>query len=335
MEVLVIDDEIVLRETVAHTLRESGYQVTTACSGHEALEILKNGRQQLVISDWNMVGMSGLELCRIIRNTDFHRYIYFILLTSNNNKQDTLAGLNSGADDYITKPFHPQELILRVNTGRRIVRVESRDIVIFTLAKLAESRDPETGLHLDRVRRYCQALARHLQHAPDFRETINDEFVRLVYETSPLHDIGKVAIPDSILLKPGRLTEHEFEVMKTHTTHAATTLAAAIEEFPHADFLQMARDIAISHHERFDGSGYPRGLAGHDIPLCGRIVALADVYDALTSKRVYKEAMSHEDAKLIIEKERGRHFDPAIVDAFGNIADQFLTIRNQFSEDSQ
>lgn len=333
MDVLVIDDEYSLRETVAQTLRAAGYRVTTAGSGREALDILWQGRQQLVVSDWHMPGMSGLELCRVIRNSDFRRYVYFILLTGSHETQDILDGLSAGADDYVTKPFHPRELVLRVNTGRRILRVESRDMVIFTLAKLAESRDLETGAHLERVRHYCQALARHLQHTPGFQETINDEFVRLVYETSPLHDIGKVAIPDSILLKPGRLTEQEFAVMKTHTTHAAQTLSAAVDEFPHAEFLRMAHDIALSHHERYDGSGYPRGLSGEDIPLCGRIVALADVYDALTSKRVYKAAMSHGDAKSLIVSERGRHFDPAIVEAFLSIEDKFLAIRALHSDD--
>ena len=333
MDVLVVDDEYSLRETVAHTLRAANYRVTTTGNGREALDILRQGGQQLVVSDWSMPGLSGLELCRAIRNADFRRYVYFILLTGHNRPQDTLDGLNAGADDYVTKPFHSQELVLRVNTGRRIISVESRDVTIFTLAKLAEFRDPETGAHLERVRGYSRALARQLQHTPEFRETIDDEFVRLVYETSPLHDIGKVAIPDSILLKPGRLTEQEFDVMKTHTSHAAQMLAEAIQEFPNAAFLRMAHDIALAHHERYDGSGYPRGLAGDDIPLCARIVALADVYDALTSQRVYKEAMSHEAAKSLIVNERGRHFDPAIVDAFLNIADQFLALRTRCTDD--
>jgi putative two-component system response regulator len=161
---------------------------------------------------------------------------------------------------------------------------------------------------------------------------IDDDYVRLIYETSPLHDIGKVAIPDAILLKPGKLTADEFAVMKTHTVQGAQTLAAAMIEFPNAAFLRMSHDIALCHHERYDGRGYPRGLAGDAIPLCGRIVALADVYDALTSKRVYKSAMSHEEARTTIVAGRGAHFDPIVVDAFLHVEDEFLTIPSRYVE---
>jgi putative two-component system response regulator len=245
-----------------------------------------------------------------------------------------LEGLSAGVDDYVTKPFQPSELVMRVNTGRRIIATESRDMTIFVLAKLAESRDPETGAHLERVRSYCHALAEHLQHSARFSGELDDDYVRLIFETSPLHDIGKVAIPDSVLLKPSRLTAQEFEIMKTHTLHGAKTLSAAMHEFPNAAFLRMAYDIALSHHEHFNGSGYPRGLAGEAIPLCGRIVALADVYDALTSKRVYKDAMSHAAAKAIIVSETGKHFDPAVVDAFLKLDDEFVAIRARYAEDS-
>jgi putative two-component system response regulator len=335
MDVLVVDDEECLRQSVSYTLRSEGYRVTTACNGREAMEILRANGQQLVVSDWNMPGMNGLELCRAVREADLRRYVYFILLTSHKHPLDTLEGLSAGADDYVTKPFHPRELILRVNTGRRIISVESRDMTIFALAKLAESRDPETGEHLERVRGYCWALASRLQRTFRFGDQVDQEFIRTVYETCPLHDIGKVAIPDAILLKPGRLTEDEFEVMKTHTLHGADTLAAAIKEFPNAGFLRMAHDIALTHHERYDGTGYPQRLAGHQIPLCGRIMAVADVYDALTSKRVYKDAFSHETAKSIIVNDRGQHFDPIIVDAFLEIEHEFLAIRAQYAEEER
>lgn len=332
MDVLVVDDELPLRQMVSYTLRSAGYNVTTACNGQEALEILQHSNHQLVVSDWSMPGMTGLELCRSVRTRDLRRYIYFILLTSHDRPEDTLKGLGVGADDYVKKPFHPQELILRVNTGRRIVNVESRDVAIFALAKLAESRDPETGKHLERVRGYCNALARCLRQSPQFRDKFDDEFVHMVTLTSSLHDIGKVAIPDSILLKPGRLTPEEFEIMKSHTTSGAETLAAAIREFPNAAFLQMAHDIAISHHERFNGRGYPYGLSGSAIPICGRIVALADVYDALTSKRVYKSALSHAETRSMILAERGEHFDPDIVDAFIQMEDEFLAVHQKYAE---
>jgi putative two-component system response regulator len=187
---------------------------------------------------------------------------------------------------------------------------------------------------LERVRSYCRVLARRLREKPKFRDELDAEYLQLIYDTSPLHDIGKVAIPDAILLKPGKLTYDEFEVMKTHTLRGAETLAAALAEFPNARFLRMARDIAISHHEKYDGTGYPYGLTGDQIPLCGRIVALADVYDAMTSKRVYKDAFSHEHAKSIIVDDAGKHFDPDIVEAFLTEERQFVEIRMCHGEEA-
>jgi putative two-component system response regulator len=174
-----------------------------------------------------------------------------------------------------------------------------------------------------------------LQERPEFRRQVTDEFVGLIYQTSPLHDIGKVAIPDRILLKPGKLTEEEFEIMKTHTLHGAATLEAAMAEYPETPFLEMARDIALSHHEKYDGRGYPRGLAGDAIPLSARIMALADVYDALTSRRVYKEAFSHEKTRSMILQESGRHFDPAMIEAFQVQESSFIAIRAQHAEPEQ
>ena len=335
MNVLVVDDDPISLRAAAHALGQAGYAVTTARDGTEALEILARGRHRLVVSDWRMPRTSGVELCRAIRGGEFTRYVYFILLTGQVQPEETLVGLGAGADDYIHKPFDPAELILRVNIGRRIIGLETRDLTIFALAKLAESRDPETGAHLERVRSYCRVIARHLQGRPEFRRQVTDEFVGLIYQTSPLHDIGKVAIPDRILLKPGKLTEEEFEIMKTHTLHGAATLEAAMAEYPETPFLEMARDIALAHHEKYDGRGYPRGLAGEAIPLSARIMALADVYDALTSRRVYKEAFSHERTRSMILQESGRHFDPAMIEAFQAQEPSFVAIRAQHAEPEQ
>jgi putative two-component system response regulator len=279
-----------------------------------------------------MPELDGLELCRAIRSNLFHQYIYCIILTMQTHPPETLEGLNAGADDYIQKPFNPAELVLRVGIGRRIIGLEMRDLAIFALAKLAESRDPETGEHLQRVRNYCRVIAKHLQGQPKFIGRVDDEFVGLVYQTSPLHDIGKVAIPDRVLLKPGRLTPDEFEVMKSHTLRGAATLDAVLKEFPGTSFLEMAKDIVLYHHEKFDGQGYPRGLAGQSIPLAARIMALADVYDALTSRRVYKVAYNHDKAKSIIAEGIGTHFDPDIVEAFLAHERQFAAIREQYTE---
>lgn len=332
MKVLVIDDEAIARRMVEHTLREGGYEVVTATNGQQGLELLQQAECQLVVTDWEMPGMNGIDFCKAVRSGDFPHYVYVVMVTSRDRPVDTISGLTVGADDYVAKPFNPGELLMRVNTGRRIIGMESREMTIFALAKLAESRDPETGAHLERVRAYCRTLASQLQQNPAFKDAVDDTFVRLVYETSPLHDIGKVAIPDRILLKAGKLSDQEFDVMKTHTLHGAETLAATVAQFPNARFLQMAHEIALCHHEKYDGSGYPRGLSGDDIPLAGRIVALADVYDALTSKRVYKNAYSHEKARAIITDGSGKHFDPAIVDAFLEVEDEFVQIRRQYQD---
>ncbi|MDA1053372.1 MAG: response regulator [Planctomycetota bacterium] len=332
MNVLVVDDDRIARKAISRTLQEGGYDVTTAEDGQEALDLFQHHDFQIVVTDWEMPRISGIQLCRRIRAMGLRQYVYCIIVTCRDRAIDTICGFTEGADDFVTKPFNASELLMRVNVGRRIVQLETANMTIFALAKLAESRDPETGAHLERVRNYCRALAEFLQTLPNFADVINDEYRDLIYRTSPLHDIGKVAIPDHILLKPGRLTEDEFQVMKTHTLRGAATIESLLDEFPNARFLQIARDIILSHHEKWDGSGYPRGLAGEAIPLCGRIMAVADVYDALTSKRVYKDAFSHDETKSIIVKDAGTHFDPDIVDAFLAVEQKFLEIRSQHEE---
>ncbi len=331
MKILIADDNPIALDLLEHTLLRSGYEVITTDNGETALEILREGSCQMVITDWEMPGMTGPELCRQIRGASFMNYVYVILLTARREVSDTIEGMSAGADDFIVKPFQPSELILRMRAGERLLGLETRDLLIFALAKLAESRDSDTGAHLERVRTYSRIIAEHLSRQPKYHGVINHDFVRLIYLTSPLHDIGKVAIPDSVLLKPGPLTSEEFEIMKEHTTKGAATLEAALREYPTAHYLRMARDIAASHHERFDGSGYPAGLADEAIPLCGRIVALADVYDALTSRRIYKEAYSHEKARQIVVESRGSHFDPDVVDAFLAHEDKFIAIRQSLS----
>lgn len=205
-----------------------------------------------------------------------------------------------------------------------------RDLTIFAMAKLAESRDPDTGFHLDRVRAYAVELCRQLLRQKKFSAELSPDFIQLLWATCPLHDIGKVSIPDCVLLKPGRLDESEFEVMKAHSQIGADTLDLALEHFPKAEFLRMGRSIAAWHHERYDGKGYPDGLTGEDIPLCARIFALADVYDALVSRRVYKEAFTHQIAKSTITQGSKTQFDPVVVEAFLACQGRFDDIRNEF-----
>ncbi|HUT93551.1 MAG TPA: HD domain-containing phosphohydrolase [Thermoguttaceae bacterium] len=332
MRVLVVEDDDVTAEMLEHALGEFGYEVEIARNGREAFRQIRTGRYRLVVSDWEMPEMTGVELCRQIRKRRFGGYVYVILLTSRSGTRNVVEGLNAGADDFISKPFQPEELCVRLRAGERILSLQSRDLTIFAMAKLAESRDPETGAHLERIREYSRVLAEQLSRRTELRDQLDDEYIQTLYLTSPLHDIGKVGIPDRVLLKPGRLTADEFEVMKRHTAIGGETLEAVGRAHPGAQFLQMACDIAWSHHEKFDGSGYPRGLAGEEIPLCSRIVALADVYDALTTKRVYKPAYSHETAREIILEGTDTQFDPAMVEAFLQRESQFLTIRQQFAD---
>jgi len=331
MRILIADDDPSSLATLEAFLSAYGYDVTCTQNGAHAFELIQQEDHRLVISDWEMPEMSGLDLCLHVRERQLAAYVYFILLTSRELGGDLVSGLAAGADDFLRKPFNPEELRVRLRAAERIASLESRDTLIFSLAKLAESRDSETGEHLERMREYCLILAEQLGKTNKYRDIVDADFVRTIYATSPLHDIGKVGIPDSILLKPGKLTENEYTVMKTHTTIGADTLAAAVRDNPKTRFYRFAQDIVMTHHERFDGKGYPNGLAGEDIPLCGRILAVADVYDALTSKRVYKPAFTHETSKGIIVGDRGTAFDPDVVDAFLAVEGTFMKVRERLN----
>jgi putative two-component system response regulator len=332
MNILVVDDDPISIRMLQHTLSDAGHVVDVAFDGESALQRLRRGDIRIVISDWDMPGLSGEELCKAVRGPEFKRYIYFILLSGGSGDHDVVSGLSAGADDYIKKPFNPAELVMRVRAAARIVGMETLDMTIFAMAKLAEMRDTETGRHVERVALYSRALARQLAKYPKFAGVVDADYINLVYQTAPLHDIGKVAIPDAILMKSMPLSPEEFALMKTHTTLGSNTLDAAIREYPDTPFLLMARDIAATHHERWDGSGYPKSLSQNQIPLCGRIVAVADVYDAMTSSRPYKQAFDHQRVKQIIVESAGSHFDPDIVDAFLAAEIEFLRILNEFGE---
>lgn len=332
MRVLIVEDDLDALELLENALVHFGYDVSQATDGNTALEMIRTGEYRLVVSDWEMPGMTGLELCREVRQRTSCGYTYFILLTSRSGTHSLIDGLRAGADEFLSKPFDPDELQSRLRVAERILTLESRDVVIFSLAKLAEARDPETGAHLERIRAYCLLVAQQLCRMEKYSDLIDGDYVQMLYLTSPLHDIGKVGIPDNVLLKPGRLTPEEFEIMKQHAVIGGATLSAAVEAHPRAKYLQMARDIAISHHEKYDGTGYPHGLRHDEIPLCSRIVALSDVYDALTTARVYKPAYSHEVARNIILEGNGSHFDPDIVAAFLAVEEQFIATKEQLGD---
>ena len=332
MKILLVDDDEIALELLEISLVSQGHQVVKASNGYEALDTLASESIQFVITDWDMPVMDGLTLCRSIRRHTTTGYIYVILLTCYDREQEIIEGMSAGADDFITKPFNQHELAERVKAGERVLSLETRDMLIFALAKLAESRDQDTGMHLERVQRYSRRLAEALAEVPQVGEQVDSDFIRLVYQTSPLHDIGKVGIPDSVLLKPSRLSYEEYEIMKTHAEIGARTLNETLSNYPQAKFLEMARDIAYAHHEYWDGSGYPRGLKGIEIPLSARIVTVADVYDALTTRRVYKDAYTHEKARQMIEEDSGTHFDPLIVSTFLRIEDDFIDIASRFTD---
>lgn len=332
MTVLIADDDPINLRMLEQVLGKAGYRVETATNGKEAIEKVLQGHIRIVITDWEMPEMTGPELCRAIRAGNLKRYVYVLMLSAKESGSEVVEGLAAGADDFVRKPFFKEELLMRVRTGTRIVSMETLDMTIFAMAKLAEMRDTETGKHVERVARYSRALSRQLAKDPAFAGIVNHDFVNLVYQTAPLHDIGKVAIPDAILMKSMPLTNEEFALMRTHTTLGSATLEAAIQEYPDTPFLVMARDIALTHHERWDGTGYPRKLSGTDIPLVGRIVALADVYDAMTSARPYKRAFDHAYARAEILRAAGTHFDPDIVEAFRACEIEFIRILNEYGE---
>lgn len=331
MKILICEDEFVSRRKLEKIIGSLGYEFIVAEDGQQAYEYWENERPEMIISDWMMPHLTGIELCQKVREAEGSQYTYIIMVSAKHETTDTVAALEAGADDFITKPYIVEELAVRIRAGERSRTFQTKDIVIFSLAKLSESRDTETGNHLERIRHFSRLLAEQLADLPGNPCKINKVFIENIFLTSPLHDIGKVGIPDAILLKPGRLTDSEREVMKEHCRIGYDTLHEALEKYPHTDYLQMGAEIALYHHEKFDGTGYPKGLANEQIPLSARIVALADVYDALTSKRSYKDAYTHDQTAAMIKEDSGTHFDPLIVQTFLRCQDEFALIKQRYT----
>ncbi|QAU33331.1 two-component system response regulator [Janthinobacterium sp. 17J80-10] len=354
--VLVVDDSPDNLTLIASLLKDI-YQVKVANSGEKALRIAGGGNPpDLVLLDIMMPGMDGHEVCRRLKQDTATTHIPVIFLTARSDVTDEEAGLALGAVDYITKPISPAILLARVHAhlqlkasadflrdqnaflerevARRTRDLQAiQDVTIHAMASLAETRDNETGNHIRRTQHYVRVLAEALCGHPRFAAQLDARRIDMMCKSAPLHDIGKVGIPDHILLKPGRLTADEFEIMKTHTTLGRDAIEHAEEQLGMPlEFLACAKEIAYSHQEKWDGSGYPQGLAGDAIPLSARLMALADVYDALISRRVYKEPYPHEEAMRIIAEGRGTHFDPDLVDAFLVIHEQFRDIAARFMD---
>jgi len=356
--VLVIDDTAD-NLTLVSALLGGTYTVRLANNGERALAMATSDPPNLILLDIMMPGMDGYEVCRRLKADPRTRDIPVIFLTAKVETVDEEQGFALGAVDYITKPISPPIVLARVKTHLALKaladalrhkneflehEVEQRtqeiaaiqDVTILAMASLAETRDSDTGNHIRRTQYYVQALALNLQSHPRFSHFLTDRNITTLFKSAPLHDIGKVGIPDRILLKPGRLEPFEFEIMKTHTTVGRDAIAFAERSLgtPVA-FLSMAKEIALSHQEKWDGSGYPEGLAGDAIPISARLMALADVYDALISRRVYKDGMSHEAAFEIIFANKGSHFDPDIVDSFVLIQEEFRAIALRFSDSDE
>jgi HD-GYP domain-containing protein (c-di-GMP phosphodiesterase class II) len=253
-----------------------------------------------------------------------------VLAAATGGKLDGRVPVSSN-DEFGVMARYTNQMIVSLRDRTTLLQ-RTQDVTILTLASLAETRDNETGAHILRTQRYVRALAMRLRDHPRFRAELSDEAIELIYKSAPLHDVGKVGVPDAILLKPGKLTDEEWAVMRTHPQLGACALQAAEDSLGSNSFLRYAREIALTHHEKWDGSGYPAGLAGEAIPVSGRLMALADVYDALITKRVYKPAWSHEQAARTVREGAGSHFDPAVVAAFSAAEDEFRAIARQFSD---
>ena len=354
--VLVVDDSPEILGIVNELLK-SDYRLKAANGGEKGLRLAAaEPKPDIILLDIMMPDLSGHEVCRRLKADRATRDIPVIFLTAMNNEADEENGFALGAVDYIAKPISGPILRARVKTqlimkraadfikdknvflvgevSKRAKEMEfSQDVTILALASLAETRDNETGNHLRRTQHYVRVLAEHLQRHPHFSLALTRTNIEIICKSAPLHDIGKVGIPDQILLKPGRLTADEFEVMKTHTTLGREAIEKAEQEVGRsAPFLAFAKEIACSHQEKWDGSGYPEGLAGDHIPIAARLMAVADVYDALISARPYKTPMTHEEASTIIAEGRGTHFDPDIVDAFLHLCHEFRNIAERFRD---
>lgn len=353
--ILVVDDLPENIQVLQALLVPQGYRVISAENGEEALAEVARCAPDLILLDLVMPGMDGFEVCRRLKENPNTWHIPVVIVTGTTDREANIRAVEAGADDFLLKPFDRVLLQARIRTSlkskglqdelfryqheledRILDRTQqleiTQQVTVFSLSKLAESRDNETGDHIERMRSYAFELAQYLRERDEFRGLVTPEFVRQLYQASPLHDIGKVGIPDRILLKPGKLTPLEFDIMKQHTSIGGDTLQAADRAAGAASFLALGRDVAYYHHERWDGTGYPFKIAGEAIPLAARIVAVADVYDALTSSRPYKKPFDHETSRKILVESSGTHFDPRLIEAFLACEERFKQVRREFKD---
>lgn len=353
--IMVVDDIAANLEVLEELLSSRGYQVASFPRGDIAIASAKQNPPDLVFLDIMMPHMDGFEVCKRIKEIETLKDVPIIFISALDDTENKVKALLNGGVDYITKPFQDAEVFARMETHLKLKKAQEElkrynqkleDIVqekvqeltdsqmatLIALSNLAEFRDETTGSHIERTRDYCRILAQHLSSHSLYASLISSNFIQDIYYAAPLHDIGKVGIPDSILLKPGKLIPQEYEIMKTHVTLGATTLEKILKQYPKNSFIKMGMLLTKHHHEKWNGKGYPEGLSKEDIPLPARIMAIADVYDALRSNRPYKQGFSHEMAKEIIVQESGQSFDPIIVEAFLILEQEFATIFDKWKD---
>jgi putative two-component system response regulator len=335
LTILIVDDTSTNIDVLKDTLHDE-YRLKVALNGKKAIEIAdKNNDIAMILLDVMMPEMSGYEVCEILKSKASTRDIPIIFVTAKSSTEDERRGLSLGAVDFISKPIQPDIVKARVKTHVMLLNqqkhleylVEERTKklketqleIIQCLGRAAEYKDNETGMHVLRMSEYSRIIAAEMSD--------DEEWVQLLHIAAPMHDVGKIGIPDDVLLKPGKLNAEEWEQMKQHPLIGAKILGT-----DESEVLSMAREVALSHHEKWDGSGYPAGLRGKDIPLSGRIVAVADVFDALTCERPYKKAWTIDEAKAFISDNAGGHFDPDVCAAFSAVIDKIYEIYQLYSE---
>ena len=367
MKTLVIEDSRSSLNLLCGHIQRMGITPIPAETGATGIDLFLKERPDLILLDIVMPMPDGYSLCRWLKLAPLTRDVPVVFLTSLDSHTDEAHALSLGAEDFIHKPVSPPVVLARVRNhiqfasakrelrrnnehleqlvaertkelaqrNRQLLAAQTATVTAF--CALAEARDNETGNHIRRTQNYVRVLAEELRSHPRFAGSLDDETIQLLFKSAPLHDVGKVAIPDAILLKPGKLTAEEWVIMKQHCVAGRNAIISSAQELSEGDdaFLGHAAQIASCHHERWGGNGYPRGLSGDDIPLGARLMAVADVYDALISKRIYKRAFSHEQSIQMMATERGSHFDPDALDAMLSLADEFDAIAGRYRDTSE
>lgn len=332
--ILLVDDDQDILGLVNELLKDC-YKVSLTKSGQQALAFCEEVIPDLILLDINMKEMDGFQTITFLKNNERTSRVPVIFLTTTSNPEIEAKGFDYGAVDFIVKPFSKSCMLRRIDTHLQLssyqVQLETsvrelEDSIITNFSQLIECRHNETGGHVERTRRYVEVLANELAKKGKFKGILDNDYIRELVRSAPLHDIGKIGVHDAILQKEGKLSDEEYELMKSHTSLGETVLDKIMETTPSRRYLELGKEIAGSHHERFDGKGYPRGLKGEEIPLSGRIMAVADVYDALISDRVYRKALSQEETCRIILDGKGAQFDPEVIEAFYAVKEAFYEI---------